>query len=106
MHTTVLLEEAVEGLSLKKGMTVVDATLGEGGHSALIAEKIGSKNGDGRLIAIDRDSESIERAKSKLADATCRIDYVEGNFADLTAILVDLGIPAIDGIVFDLGWNS
>jgi 16S rRNA (cytosine1402-N4)-methyltransferase len=103
MHTTVLLIEAIEGLSLKSGMTIVDGTLGEGGHSAALAEAIGK---DGTLIAIDRDRDSIARAKTKLVGAECRIEYVEGNFADLAAILARLGIETVDGILLDLGWNS
>ena len=103
MHTTVLLEEALEGLSLKPGMTIIDGTLGEGGHSLRIAEAIGEK---GRLIAIDRDRDSIDCARVKLKNAPSSVDYIEGNFADLEAFLERLKISSIDGILLDLGWNS
>lgn len=103
MHIPVLEKEALAGLVLKPGMTVVDATLGEGGHSLKIAEAIGVT---GRLVAIDRDRDSIDRAKIRLAGMQCRIEYVEDSFANLAAILDRLGVSSIDAILFDLGWNT
>ena len=62
LHKPVLPLEAIESLHLRPGAIVVDGTLGSGGHSAMILEKIGN---EGRLIAIDQDLEAIERCRKK-----------------------------------------
>ena len=101
-HTPVLLNESIDGLNIKPGGIYVDGTLGRAGHANEILKKLGS----GRLIAIDRDRDAIEEAKSALTDHKDRITYVHGNFRDLTEILEKQGVRAVDGMLFDLGVSS
>ncbi|HHU23327.1 MAG TPA: 16S rRNA (cytosine(1402)-N(4))-methyltransferase RsmH [Clostridiales bacterium] len=101
-HRPVLLDECIEGLKIKPGSIYVDGTLGGGGHSQAIAQKLGT----GRLIAIDRDERAIERASRRLAPLIDRITIVHGNFRDLGRILDQLDIKTVDGMLFDLGVSS
>ena len=100
-HIPVLLNEAVEGLNVHSGDTILDGTFGGGGHSSLICEKIGK---DGTLIAIDADSEAKERAEKK--SWGCKFELVTDNFRNLDEILKARGIEKIDGALFDLGLSS
>jgi 16S rRNA (cytosine1402-N4)-methyltransferase len=94
--------QCLEALSIKPEGLYVDATLGLGGHSALIARKLGS----GRLVAIDRDETALHRAQVKLAPFMEKVTLAKGNFAELKAILSGLGIEKIDGVLFDFGVSS
>ncbi|MDD5730185.1 MAG: 16S rRNA (cytosine(1402)-N(4))-methyltransferase RsmH [Candidatus Omnitrophica bacterium] len=102
-HTPVMLKETLDYLNLGPGKIIVDATIGTGGHSRAIMERILP---GGRLIGIDRDQESLDVARSRLSDFAGHCDFVYGNFAELDKILSSLGVKKIDGIVFDLGISS
>ncbi len=102
-HYSVLLGECLDSLEIKPDGIYVDGTLGMGGHSIEIAKKL--TNG-GRLISIDRDLRAIERAKVRLADYLDRITLVHANFREISAVLDDLGIEKVDGMLFDLGVSS
>lgn len=107
MHKTVLLEEAIELLDLKPGMTVVDATLGAGGHSWLIMKKIGKQ---GTLIALDLDETAIEEFEEKVESEfdeleKPQIHLIKGNFKDIDVILKKIKIKKVDAILADLGWR-
>jgi len=102
-HETVLLDETVDGLSLKSGATAIDATVGTGGHSEKIAGILGKK---GVLVVLDVDENSLTRSKERLADASSKVIYVQGNFRNLKALARSAGVTSADGIVFDLGWHS
>lgn len=102
-HVSVLLNETVQQLIGDPSGTYVDCTLGGGGHSAAIADKLSS---DGRLIAIDQDPDAIQAGKQALANCKCRLDIVNSNFSKLAQVLDDLGIDNVDGIMFDLGVSS
>jgi len=101
-HISVLLNEAVDGLEIRPDGVYVDATLGRGGHSRKIAEKLTS----GRLIAFDLDEQAIEETKLLLADLMEKITIVHANFADMKQELLKLGIEKVDGILMDLGVSS
>lgn len=101
-HISVLLHETIERLNLKPGMTVVDGTLGGGGHAASILERISP---GGRLIGIDRDEFALGQARERLKDFD-NVEYVHGNFRDIKSILGMLDIKGIDGAVLDLGVSS
>ena len=101
-HTPVLLHESIDGLNIRPGGIYVDGTLGRAGHALEIIEKLGR----GRLIAIDRDRDAIDEARSALAAHKDRITYVHGNFGDLTEILGKQGVKTVDGMLFDLGVSS
>jgi len=103
LHVPVMLQEVLDFLKLSAGQTIVDATLGTGGHSLEILKKI---TPGGRLVGIDRDENSLAICRQRLADFKDSTEFVHGNFADLDKILEGLGINKIDGIVFDLGISS
>lgn len=102
-HIPVMLTEVADFLSLRPGKIIVDATAGTGGHSRAIIERILP---GGRLIAIDRDADSLSVARNRLADFSRSCEFVHANFADLERILSQLGIEQIDGALFDLGVSS
>jgi len=104
MHKTVLLRESVENLKLKPGMVVVDATLGAGGHSKLISEKIGEK---GLLIGLDLDQKAINEFKEKInkEKIKTKVFLFKENFVDIPKILKELKIEKVDAIIADLGWR-
>ena len=101
-HISVLLDECIENLNIKPDGIYVDGTLGLGGHSYQIASRLTT----GRLIGIDRDETAIERAGRHLEPFKERLTLVHGNFCDVAAILDELGITAVDGMLFDLGVSS
>ena len=101
-HVSVLLDECIENLAIKPDGIYVDGTLGLGGHSDEIASRLTT----GRLIGIDRDETAIARAGERLAPFAGKITLVHGNFSDTASILDDLGIDAVDGMLFDLGVSS
>lgn len=98
-HRPVMLDEAVEALSVSDGETIVDATFGGGGHSRRVLEKLGP---DGRVLGIDRDPEAADRA-ALLQDR--RFTFEEGVYDEVLWDLVEKGFRA-DAILFDLGLSS
>jgi len=102
-HIPVLTKEILNYLNLKKGGVYIDCTLGGGGHSKAILEKIYPQ---GLLIGIDQDIEAIETAKEELRSYIDKTKLVKGNFKNLEGILSDLKIETVSGIVFDLGVSS
>jgi 16S rRNA (cytosine1402-N4)-methyltransferase len=104
IHKPVLLKEVLAGLNLKAGDVVVDATLGGGGHSRAILEKIGKQ---GKLIAIDWDTKAIENfPKSFLVGQSKVVSFVQDNFAKLNNILGGLQVKKATAILADLGFSS
>ncbi|WP_348666524.1 16S rRNA (cytosine(1402)-N(4))-methyltransferase RsmH [Arsenophonus symbiont of Ornithomya chloropus] len=102
LHITVLLEEAVNVLQLKKNGIYVDATFGRGGHSKLILSRLGKK---GRLLAIDRDPKAVMVAKNMITDF--RFSIKHANFSQLESLIKKEGlIGKIDGLLLDLGISS
>ncbi len=102
VHVPVLLEECLEGLNIQPDGIYLDGTLGLGGHSSAIAAKLAS----GRLIGLDRDETAIRRAGERLKPFGSRVTLVHGRFSELDRILDELNIPAVDGMLFDLGVSS
>ena len=100
-HTTVLLDEAVNGLNIREDGIYIDGTFGRGGHSRLILSQLGEK---GRLIAIDRDPQAIAAA----ADITDpRFSIIHGPFSALAEYVTERDLVGkIDGILLDLGVSS
>ena len=101
-HVSVLLEECIEGLSIKPDGIYVDGTLGGAGHSRRIAEKLTT----GRLIGIDRDTVALNAAGKRLEPYEDRVTLVHSDFCELAKVLDDLAIPGVDGILLDLGVSS
>ncbi len=102
VHKTVLLEETIEGLNIKPEGTYVDGTLGGGGHSYRILEKL---NDQGRLIGIDRDGAAVAAAGKRL-EAFSNVTIVRDNYCNIAQVLYDRGISVVDGILLDLGVSS
>ena len=101
-HHSEMLSECLEALNIRPDGIYVDGTAGMGGHSEKIAERLKT----GLLISIDRDGYAIEQAGARLARFGDRVRLVRGNFRDVCAILDEQGIPAVDGMLFDLGVSS
>ncbi len=101
-HKPVLLSECLDGLNLRGGGVYVDGTLGRAGHSREIAARLTT----GRLIAIDRDAAALEAAPARFGALMDRVTLVRGNFGDIAAILAELNISGVDGMLFDLGVSS
>ena len=105
LHRTVLLDEAVDALSMvdaRSDGVFVDGTFGRGGHSRRILERLSTK---GRLIAFDKDPQAVAVAQ-KLAQEDSRFVIVHDSFATLDAQLAALNIEKIDGVLLDLGVSS
>lgn len=102
-HIPVLLKETIDYLNPQPGQIFVDGTLGLGGHSLEIAKRIGPQ---GRLIAIDRDTRSIEIAKDNLKSYLVQSTFVHNDFRNIDQILTSLHITEVDGILLDLGISS
>jgi len=103
-HIPVLLKEVLHYLIPKKGGGVyIDCTLGGGGHSKAILERIYP---DGLLIGIDRDIEAIKAARKELSNFLDRAILIRDNFKNLEEILSNLKIKVIAGVLFDLGVSS
>lgn len=101
-HISVLLNESVDALNIKKDGVYADGTLGGGGHSEKILERL---SGKGLLIGIDRDIEAIEAAKERLKNYS-NVIYENTNFKNIKEILQKNDIKNIDGAVLDLGVSS
>ena len=101
-HVPVLLQECIEGLCIKPDGIYVDGTLGGAGHSSQIVKQISEK---GLLLGIDRDEEAICVAKERLKEFS-NVQFVHDNHDNIKSILSKLEIPAVDGILLDLGVSS
>lgn len=96
--------EVLELLAVKPGSTVVDATLGRGGHSRRIAEALGA---GGTLLAMDRDpSAHTDEALAWTRGHACRVVAVQRPFSGLEAALREVGLSQVDGVMADLGVSS
>lgn len=102
-HQPVMPGEVLAYLNPRPGAMIVDGTLGTGGHSVLLAPQLLP---EGRLIGVDRDHDSIEVARHRLAEFGSLVTCVDGNYRDLPGILSRLGIARVDGILLDLGMSS
>ena len=102
-HTPVLLKEVVAQLQPHDGGVYVDATVGGGGHAT---EVLHASVPDGRLIGLDWDDEALAASREKLSEWGARVKLVRANFAELEEALMNVGVTAVDGIVFDLGVSS
>lgn len=102
-HISVLAEESIRLLEIKPNGIYVDGTLGGGGHSELICERLSA---EGRLIGIDRDETALRAAGERLARFGETVKTVHANYADIKGVLKNFDIDKIDGAVLDLGVSS
>jgi len=101
-HESVLLNECIENLNIKNDGIYVDGTIGGAGHSKHILEKLT----DGLLIGIDQDLEALKKAEEVLNEINDNYQLIHGNFVNINAVLDELKIDKIDGILLDLGVSS
>jgi 16S rRNA (cytosine1402-N4)-methyltransferase len=105
-HTPVLLDEVLEWLGIKPDGCYVDATLGAGGHSEAIAQRLASLGGTGRLISLDRDAQALRIAEERLKPLQERVTLVHAPFSRIAEAVHGLGIAKVDGVLADLGVSS
>lgn len=103
MHVPVLLNETLNLLVTNPAGTYIDGTLGRGGHSAEILKRLAP---EGRLIALDRDLEAIERTAAALKPFGEQARRLHGNFADMKELCGQIGVAEVDGVLLDLGVSS
>ena len=101
-HISVLLNETISSLNLNENSIIVDATLGYGGHSSNILERIDK----GYLFAFDQDSEAIRHSTDRLREVGTNFTIVKSNFVHMKDELLKLGVTQVDGVLFDLGVSS
>ncbi len=102
-HRPVLLRETLEALQPVAGATIVDATLGPGGHAEALLEGVGP---DGRVIGIDRDPDATALARRRLARFGDRFVPLQGDYQNVVALLHGVGVVIVDGVLADLGISS
>jgi len=102
-HRPVLLDECLTALKLQPGATVVDGTVGGGGHAAAILERTAP---NGHLIGLDLDGEAIRESQERLEKFGERVTLVQESFRNLDAVLAHLGVPEVDAVLLDLGVSS
>src|SRR5438309_757717 len=100
-HLPVLPQEVLTWLNPQAGQTIVDATVGAGGHARLLAERIGPT---GRIIGLDRDASMLELARPRIIG--CPVTLLHANFEQLREVLDSVGIDRVDGVLADLGFAS
>lgn len=101
IHIPVLPREVLEYLAPQPGETIVDGTLGGAGHTRMIAEAVGDA---GQVISLDRDLHAIDEAALILRGLPIKL--VHANYCELRSVLKQLDIPAVDGLLLDLGLSS
>ncbi len=101
-HTPVMVEECMDMLSLTNGGVFVDATLGAGGHTRAMLERVSNAT----IIGIDADEQAIEHAKETMPETENTVRFFHAYFADIATVLIEAGIDGVDGILADLGVSS
>src|SRR5438045_3662070 len=101
-HKSVLLQEAIDLLSIKPGEKYIDATLGGGGHSVEILKR------GGEVLGIDTDEEAINYVKEnfQFPISNFKLTLAKGNFADIDTTAREKGFSKASGILFDLGVST
>jgi len=103
VHEPVMVQESLELMGLFPNATVVDGTIGGGGHAAAILERTRPA---GRLVGLDRDEQALAAAAVRLAGYGPRVSLVHASFGRLSEVLAELSIPRVDGVLLDLGVSS
>ncbi len=99
-HIPVLARTLVEQINLPRDGVMVDATIGQGGHSLLFGNTLGP---DGVIIALDVDKKSIQGAQIRLKDLACKVIFINANFSEISERVREQGFEKADFILADLG---
>ena len=102
-HNPVLREKVIEYLITNRSGTYIDATLGTGGHAEAILEELSER---GKLLGIDRDSDSLKISKERLRRFGKKVDFFNQSYSHLPEILKSQNLEKISGVLFDLGLSS
>ncbi len=102
-HYSVLLDECIDNLNIKPDGIYLDGTLGGGGHSLHIAQKLSA---DGHLYGVDQDEDAIRAAGERLKDYKDRVTIIRDNYENAVTRLRELGVKGVDGVLLDLGVSS
>lgn len=102
-HRSVLLHEAIASLAIVKGDTVIDATVGSGGH---LAEMYRLHGQDVNFVGLDADPEAILRAREVLGENGTNIHLIQSNFRNVDEALKTIELRAFDKALLDLGWST
>jgi len=104
-HLPVLLNEVMDGLAVASGARVIDGTLGGGGHTALLLERLSP---NGQLLGIDADPAAIRRNQIRFAPqlSANQLVIAQGNFGEIQTIATEASFTAVDAILLDLGVSS
>ncbi len=100
-HKPVLLEPTIESLNIQPDGIYLDGTAGGGGHSAQILKRLAT----GRLICVDQDPDAIATLTERFHD-NANVTIVQSNFSNIPKVIADLGIPALNGVLLDIGVSS
>ena len=103
VHQSVLLQESIDNLDIKKGDVFVDGTLGTGGHTEEVLKRFGQNV---KIFAFDLDEGAIERSKKRLSVYKSDISYINANFKDIKDVLNSLGVLSVDKVLLDIGISS
>lgn len=102
-HISVLLNESIDGLNIKKDGIYVDATLGRAGHSSHILSQLSN---NGKLYCFDKDNDAMEFSRERLSAISPQFELIHADFKNIKEELAKRGISSVDGILFDLGVSS
>lgn len=102
-HVPIMLDEVIDNLNIRPDGCYLDGTLGGGGHSFYICERL--RQG-GKLIGIDQDADAIAAAGRRLEPFGDHVTIVRSNYVDFDSVLDSLGLGRVDGILLDLGVSS
>lgn len=101
-HYSVMLQETIENLNIKKDGLYVDGTLGGGGHAYEVCKQLTK----GHFYGIDQDDAAIKAAGERLSEFGDKVTIIRNNYCNMKAALAELGVEKVDGIVLDLGVSS
>lgn len=102
-HLPVMLDTVLSLLAPQPGQTVLDCTIGRGGHAGALMPRLAP---DGRYIGIDVDPANLDAVRAAFPEPPVRLDLWRGNFADARSALDELGVERVDGLLADLGFAS
>jgi len=103
LHKPVMVDEVLDYLNLQSGQTILDCTVGSGGHAVRILDKI---KPDGFLIGIDKDMEILQTTKQSLSKITGKFKLYHADYSDIDEVLRQADIDEVNGVLLDLGVSS